>query len=159
MLSFNMRDLEILKANDEFGRQSGVAIDEERNTRLEAQKDLPKEFDLNDMHLDVLTDWDVRRHVRGLGFEVPDDETPWEASRDIRSLWHLWGVVWAYRYLHFAEVGRVEKSNDAADFLIYRDAAYADVIVTDDKKLRKCIELAPEPKARVMRLREWADTV
>jgi hypothetical protein len=159
MLSVNMRDPEKLKESAAFGRESAEAIDEERNTRLQVQKELPKEFDLNDVHLDVLSDWDVRRQVRNLGFDAPDDDTPWPASRDIRSLWHLWGVVWAYRYLHFAEVERVEKSNDAADFLIYRDAANADVIVTDDRKLRKCIELAPEPKARVMRLREWADSV
>lgn len=74
-------------------------------------------------------------------------------------MWHLWGVVWAYRYLHFAEPQRVEKDNDATDFLIYRDAAHADVIVTNDVKLTRCIALAPAPKARVMTLHEWANTL
>lgn len=52
-----------------------------------------------------------------------------------------------------------QRSRSAAttlDCWMARDAAHQP---RSKSVYRKCIELAPEPKARVMRLHEWADTV
>jgi hypothetical protein len=135
------------------------AIAEERATRLEILETAPPEFDIAGASLETLIDWEVKRRLGQGGYRLPSDESLWPASLQIPTLRYFWSVVWAYRYLNIAEPKRVERTNDLPDLLTYRDAAYADVFVTDDGRLRTYLERCPEPKARLQRFAEWARTV
>jgi hypothetical protein len=101
----------------------------------------------------------VQHRLKQGEYRLPRGVTSWPTSGQVPTLWYFWSILWVWRYLNLLDPKRVEKVNDLPDFLTYRDAAYANIFVTDDRRLRAYIERCPEPKVRVMRFAEWAKTV
>jgi len=159
MLRHHMNNKDTLTAAVQNAEHYEPAINEERSTRLRIFETAPPEFNLADASLEALIELEVQQRLKQGDYRLPADEANWPRSVQLPTLRYFWSIVWTYRWINIAEPQRVEKINDLPDFLTYRDTAYAEVLVTDDRRLRAYIAQSPEPKARVMRFEEWASTV
>jgi hypothetical protein len=140
-------------------KESHAAIDEERTTRLDILRDPPAGFDLRQVNLRNLIDMDVQKNLENGAYGLPSDKSRWPASDRVPSLWNLYSILWAYRYVNLGNASLKERPSDAPDILIYRDTAYADVFVTDDARLKRYVDVCPQPRATVMTLDAWLATV
>jgi hypothetical protein len=88
-----------------------------------------------------------RRHRHGHG-AVPPPEL-------IRTLWCHWAYLITRTMLIELREDRADDDGDLADLCHYQTGAYADELVTSDKRFRQIAKEAPGPKPEILSLEEW----
>lgn len=89
---------------------------------------------------------------------LPDNEADWPDPSDLPTIWAYYSFVLARMALVVGDGRRID-GNDRHDAEHYAAAAYADDLVTSDRRFIEYASYCPPPKPRVLPFDDWVREV
>lgn len=105
----------------------------------------------------VIDDWtlsDMTKYPALYG--LPDDRNAWPKPRELPTLWY----ARAYNVARLKEIGEGrahDERGDLYDGIYFQDAAYADMLITEDDAIHRRATLARVTHPRFLRTAEWVN--
>jgi hypothetical protein len=150
-------------ARDASDRKKKFAVGE-RERRAEAEKELAEggqrwDAEFKGWEADpstVVDEWtlfDMRKNPRFYG--LPADEERWPKPRDFVTLWFSRAYQVARLHEIFGENRKADDGSDLYDGMYFQEAAYADVLVTGDRRLAGRVKALRLATPRILSTEEW----
>jgi hypothetical protein len=106
---------------------------------------------------DLVADWARDFTLEGpVAKRLAPDGRGWPSPDEIPSLWNY--VAFQLSYIFLVNTRAIPPDRgDRGDVALYSEAAYADVLVTNDRNMRRVIENIRGPRVRVQTIQEFVE--